>query len=156
MLSLVPGAQYSTVDYIQGAARTPTVEGIPIVKPPYGRISGMDLVEGDIDWWVANADTPERLENHPLLEGVDIPRTGIPTRAGLLVTKSLLFAGEGTGGSSIFRAHDKTTGEIIAEIDLPASQTGLPMTYMHNGKQYIVMAVSGNGPAEIVALALPD
>lgn len=156
VLSLVPGAEFSTVDYIQGAARTPNVEGIPIVKPPYGRISGMDLVDGEIDWWVANADTPERLKNHPLLEGVDIPRTGIPTRAGLLVTKSLLFAGEGTGGSSIFRAHDKATGEIIAEIDLPASQTGQPMTYMHNGKQYIVMAVSGNGPAEIVALALPD
>jgi quinoprotein glucose dehydrogenase len=56
----------------------------------------------------------------------------------------------------VFRAHDKTTGDIIAEIALPASQTGLPMTYIHQGKQYIVLAVSGNGPTEIIALALPD
>jgi quinoprotein glucose dehydrogenase len=72
------------------------------------------------------------------------------------VTKSLLFAGEGQGGNPVFRAHDKASGEILAEIELPASQTGLPMTYTQNGKQYIVMAVSGNGPAEIIALSLPN
>lgn len=156
VLSLVPGAQFSTVDWIQGPARTPSVDGIPIVQPPWGRITAMDLNSGDINWWVANADTPERIKNHPLLAGVDIPRTGIPTRAGLLLTKTLLMAGEGQGGTPVFRAHDKETGEIVGEISLPASQTGLPMTYMHNGKQYVVMAVSGQGPTEIIALALPD
>jgi quinoprotein glucose dehydrogenase len=156
VLSLVPGAEFSSVDWIQGPARTPTVDGIPIIMPPWGRITAMNLNTGDIDWTMANADTPERVANHPLLQGVQIPRTGIPTRAGLLVTKSLLFAGEGQGGNPVFRAHDKTTGEILAEIALPASQTGLPMTYTQNGKQYIVMAVSGSGPAEIIALALPN
>lgn len=156
VLSLVPGAEFSTVDWIQGPARNPTVDGIPIVLPPWGRITAMDLNKGEIAWWVANADTPERVKNHPLLRGVEIPRTGIPTRSGLLLTKSLLFAGEGQGGNPVFRAHDKTSGDILAEIALPASQTGLPMTYVQNGKQYIVMAVSGSGPAEIIALALPN
>lgn len=156
VLSLVPGAEFSTVDWIQGPARTPNVDGIPIVQPPWGRITSMNLNDGSINWWIANADTPAHITNHPLLEGVDIPRTGISTRAGLLLTKTLLFAGEGQGGNPVFRAHDKTTGDIIAEIALPASQTGLPMTYIHQGKQYVVLAVSGNGPTEIIALALPD
>ncbi|MEX0738592.1 MAG: PQQ-binding-like beta-propeller repeat protein [Pseudohongiella sp.] len=156
VLSLVPGAEFSTVDWIQGPARTPNVDGIPIVQPPWGRITALDLTSGEMAWWIANADTPERIANHPLLEGIELERTGIPTRAGLLATKTLLFAGEGQGGNPVFRAHDKATGEIIAEIDLPASQTGLPMTYAHEGKQYIVMSVSGDGPAQFVALTLPD
>jgi glucose dehydrogenase len=156
VLSLVPGAEFSDVDWIQGPARTPNVDGLPIVQPPWGRITALDLTTGDMAWWIANADTPDRIANHPLLEGLEIDRTGIPTRAGLLATKTLLFAGEGQGGNPIFRAHDKATGEIVAEIDLPASQTGLPMTYAHQGKQYIVMSVSGSGPAQFVALTLPD
>ncbi len=156
VLSLVPGAEFSAVDWIQGPARTPNVDGIPIVQPPWGRITALDLTTGEMAWWIANADTPDRIANHPLLKGVDLERTGIPTRAGLLATKTLLFAGEGQGGNPIFRAHDKSSGEILAEIDLPASQTGLPMTYAHQGKQYIVMSVSGDGPAQFVALTLPN
>jgi glucose dehydrogenase len=156
VLSLVPGGEFSTVDWIQGPARTPNVDGLPIVQPPWGRITAMNLNTGKIDWWIANADTPDNVSNHPLLQGVELERTGIPTRSGLLLTKTLLFAGEGQGGTPVFRAHDKATGDIIAEIPLPASQTGLPMTYMMNGKQYIVMAVSGSGPAEVIALALPN
>jgi glucose dehydrogenase len=157
VLALVPGGSVSTVDWIQGPARPPTVQDLPIVRPPWGRITKMNLSEGEIEWWIANADTPEYVENHPLLEGVELPRTGIPTRAGLLLTESLLFAGEGQGGGPYFRAHDKGTGEIIHEMMLPAAQTGTPMTYVHNGRQYIVMAISGSGvePA-IIALALPD
>ncbi len=157
VLALTPGGNVSSVDWIQGLARPPSVDGLPITKPPYGRITAIDLNDGEHVWEIANADTPESISKHPLLEGVELPRTGVPTRSGLLLTKTLLFAGEGTGGSPVFRAHDKQTGEIIAEIELPATQTGQPMTYMHEGKQYIVMAVSGNNrPAEIVALALPD
>ncbi|MGM0633350.1 MAG: PQQ-binding-like beta-propeller repeat protein [Pseudomonadota bacterium] len=157
VLALVPGGDVSTVDWIQGPARAPTVDGIPIVKPLWGRITAIDLNEGDIEWQVANADTPEDIRNHPLLEGVDVERTGIPTRSGLLLTRSLLFAGEGQGGNPVFRAHDKTTGEIVAEIDLPASQTGTPMTYMIDDQQYIVMAVSGRGTTpSLVALTVPD
>ena len=74
----------------------------------------------------------------------------------MMVTKTLLFAGEGFGGDPVFRAHDKFTGEIVAEIALPASQSGLPMTYMYEGMQYIVMAVGGaRHPAELIALRLP-
>ena len=150
----------SDLDLSQGfGVRAPRIQGLEIVKPPYGRITAIDMNSGDHLWWIANADTPERIANHPLLEGVDIPRTGIPTRSGVLLTKSLLFVGEGTGGagaSPIFRAVDKQSGEIIAELDLPDNQTGLPFTYEHDGKQYLAMFVGGGGsPAELVAFALP-
>ncbi len=158
VLSLVPGEQAeSEVRWIQGPARTPSVDGLPIVRPPWGRITKMDLNEGDIEWQIPNADTPDYVKNHDLLEGVDVPRTGKPTRAGLLLTRTLLFAGEGQGGGPVFRAHDKQSGEILTEIDLPASQTGQPITYMYDGQQYIVMAVSGSGASpQLVALTLPN
>lgn len=139
--------------------RVPRVQGLEIVKPPYGRVTAIDMNSGEHLWMVANANTPERLANHPLLEGVEIPPTGIPTRSGVLVTKTLLFMTEGTGGpgaSPIMRAVDKATGEIIAELELPNLQTGLPFTYEHGGKQYLAMFVGGGGyPAELVAYALP-
>jgi glucose dehydrogenase len=139
--------------------RVPRVQGLEIVKPPYGRVTAIDMNSGEHLWMIANADTPDSIANHRLLEGVDIERTGIPTRAGVLVTKTLLFVGEGTGGpgaSPIFRAVDKATGEILAEIDLPNNQSGLPFTYEHDGKQYLAMFVSGGGqPATLVAYTLP-
>lgn len=139
--------------------RVPRVQGLDVIKPPYGRITAIDMNSGDHVFQVANADTPDQIKNHPALQGVDIPRTGVPTRAGLVLTKTLLFAGEGGGGpgaSPIFRAYDKQTGEIVAEIDLPNMQSGQPMTYEVDGKQYIAMFVSGNaGPTQLVALALP-
>jgi len=150
----------SDIDYSAAfGVRVPRVQGLEIAKPPYGRITAIDMNSGDHLWMIANADTPDRIANHPLLEGVDLPRTGIPTRSGIVLTKTLLFVGEGTGGpgaSPIFRAVDKQTGEIIAEIDLPNNQSGLPFTYEHEGKQYIAMFVGGGGqPAELVAYALP-
>ena len=150
----------SDIDLSQGfGVRAPRVQGLEIVKPPYGRVTAIDMNSGEHMWWIANADTPERIKNHPLLEGIDIPRTGIPTRSGVLLTKTLLFVGEGTGGagaSPIFRAVDKITGQILFELDLPDNQTGLPFTYEHEGKQYLAMFVGGSGnPAELVAYALP-
>jgi len=150
----------SDIDLSQGfGVRAPRVQGLDIVKPPYGRVTAIDMNSGDHLWWIANADTPERIANHALLEGVDLPRTGIPTRAGVLLTKSLLFVFEGTGGagaSPIFRAVDKQTGDIIAELELPDNQTGLPFTYEHDGKQYLGVFVGGGGtPAQLVAYALP-
>ena len=139
--------------------RIPRVQGLEIVKPPYGRITAIDMNSGDHLWQIANADTPDNIANHPALEGIDIARTGVPTRAGIVLTKTLLFAGEGGGGpgaSPILRAIDKQTGEIVAEIELPGNQSGLPFTYEHEGKQYIAMFVGGGGnPAELVAYALP-
>ena len=118
---------------------------------------------GDHKWMMANADTPDEIKNHAKLQGVAVPaRTGTGDRGALLLTKSLLFAGEGaglyggqTGGGRKFRAHDKATGEILSEIELPAKQTGLPMTYAIDGIQYIVVPVGDTGhPGELVALRL--
>jgi len=152
----------SDIDYVSASTRTPRVFDLMLAKPPFGRITAIDLNTGDIAWWIANGDTPEAYTSHPKLTGVDLPRTGKPTHAGLLVTKSLLFAGEGWGnvrgfpGEPVFRAHDKMTGEIVAEIDIPGVQTGPPSSYLVNGRQFIAMMVMIPGePAELVALALP-
>ncbi|MDT8397770.1 MAG: PQQ-binding-like beta-propeller repeat protein [Pseudomonadales bacterium] len=135
--------------------------GLPLIKPPYGRITAIDMNQGEQRWMMANADTPDAIKNHPKLLGVDIPeRTGTGDRGGLLLTRTLLFAGEGagmyggqTGGGRMFRAHDKATGEILAELELPAKQTGLPMTYAIDGVQYIVVPIGDVGfPGELVAL----
>jgi len=156
VLSLVNEPDVSSVRYIQGGSRTPSVDGIPLVKPPYGRITAIDMNSGDHVWQVVNGDTPAAIKNHPLLQGLDIGRTGKPTRSGLVLTKTLLFAGEGVGGDPVLWAHDKATGDIVAKIDMPGVVTGVPMTYMYGGKQYLVMAVSPRGEAaRIVALALP-
>jgi quinoprotein glucose dehydrogenase len=156
VMQLVHDPEASDIRFISGRARPPKVFDIPIAKPPWGRITAIDLVRGTILWTLANGDTPEAIRTHPALEGVNVPRTGKPTRAGILVTDTLLFAGEGFGGDPVFRAHDKRTGEIVAEIDLPASQAGPPSTYRVGGRQFIVMTVAdGKSPAELIALALP-
>ena len=105
---------------------------------------------------IANGDTPRDILDNPELSGIDLPRTGKHTRAGILATSTLLFAGEGFGGDAVFRAHNKLTGEIVAEIELPAAQASPPSSYRANGKQYIVMTVGdGKSPARLIALALP-
>jgi quinoprotein glucose dehydrogenase len=106
-----------------------------------------------------HGDTPPAVKNNPAVKGVNIPRTGSVSHSGLLVTKTLLFAGEGLTGLPVFRAHDKKTGEILWETQIPTggTQTGLPITYMLNGRQYIVFAAAGTGGAStaFVAYALP-
>jgi glucose dehydrogenase len=134
---------------------------LPIVKPPWGRITAIDMNRGEIVWQIANGDTPPAIANHRLLRGVALPRTGSPSRAGLLVTRSLLFAGEGYGGQPMFRALDKRTGDVLWETQIPGGeQTGVPMTYLHRGKQYIVFAAAGDPQAHtsatLVAYALKD
>jgi quinoprotein glucose dehydrogenase len=143
-----------------GGMGMPGPFGLPLIKPPYGRITAIDMNSGDHQWMMANADTPAEIRDNPRLQGIELPRTGHGDRGALLVTKTLLFAGEGaglyggqTGGGPMFRAHDKTTGEILAEIELPAKQTGLPMTYAIDGVQYIVVPIGDTGhPGELVAL----
>jgi quinoprotein glucose dehydrogenase len=134
--------------------------GIPVVKPPWGRITALDMNRGEIVWQIANGDTPAHIANNPLLAGVDLPRTGSESRAGTLVTRTLLFAGEGYEGLPVFRAYDKATGEILWETEIPGGeQTGLPITYMHEGRQYVVFAAAGvvatGTPANIIAYRLP-
>lgn len=141
-----------------------TVSGLPLVKPPYGRISAIDLSKGVITWQVAHGDTPDNIRNNPALKGVDIPRTGRPGVVGVLTTKSLVIAGEAgyatpPGGvrGAMLRAYDKATGHDAGAVYMPAPQSGSPMTYMLNGKQYIVVAISGGSySGEFVAYRLPE
>jgi quinoprotein glucose dehydrogenase len=136
--------------------------GLPLVKPPWGRITAINLNSGDHVWMVPNTDAPDWARNNPALAGITLPRTGSFDQVGLLVTKTLLFAGEGSGlwrpggGGNKLRAHDKATGAILHELALPANQSGIPMTYEVDGRQYIVVAVGAKGsPGELVALTLP-
>ncbi len=139
-------------------------QGLPLVKPPWGRVTAIDLNAGEILWVKGNGSTPDYIKNHPALKGIDLGDTGRPSRALLMVTKSLLFSNDGNnlwvspagGGGNMFRALDKKTGQTIHEMALPAMVTGVPMTYMVDGRQIIVVAVGAQGvPAELVALALP-
>jgi quinoprotein glucose dehydrogenase len=138
-------------------------EGLPILKPPYGSLVAIDLNKGDILWRAVNGNGPR---DHPALKGLNLPPLGQPGRASALVTKTLVFLGEGGrrgiarvpvwGGGKMFRAFDKTTGQVVWETELPGGTTGAPMTYMANGKQYIVVAVSSSTmPGEIIAYAMP-
>jgi quinoprotein glucose dehydrogenase len=155
-----PQAGQSDMNLVGVGGVAPNINGLPIIKPPYGRITAIDLNTGEMAWQIANGDTPPDVKNHPLLKGVNVPRTGSQSRAGTLVTKTLLFAGEGYGGQPFFRAHDKKTGAILWETPIPlGAQTGLPMTYLHRGKQYIVFAAAGDPSrqtaAQLIAYTLP-
>ena len=141
-----------------------TVQGLPLVKPPYGSISAIDLNRGEILWRVAHGETPDNIRNHPALRGLTIPRTGRPGVIGTLVTKTLVIAGErdffttpsGQRGAML-RAYDKASGKDAGAVFMPAGQTGTPMTYMLGGKQYIVVAIGGTGyEAEFLAFRLPN
>lgn len=154
-------SELSEMNYVAGGPRLAGPFGLPLTKPPYGTITAIDMNRGEHVWEVANADTPADIANHPMLRDLELPRTGHAERVGLLVTKTLLFAGEGSGlyvasgGGPMFRAHDKQTGEILWEYELPARQTGLPMSYAVNGEQYILVPVGAQGhPGELVALKL--
>ena len=139
-------------------------QGLPLIKPPWGRITAIDLNTGDHVWMIANGEASADIKNHPALKGIDLKNTGKPERSPLLVTRTLLFGADGPGlfnaglnaGGKIFRAIDKKTGAIIHEMTLPASTTGVPMTYMVGDRQYIVVATGARGvPAELVALVIP-
>jgi len=151
----------------------PSPMGLPLLKPPYGRITAIDLNKGEHVWMVPNGDGPR---DHPLLKPLNLPPLGHPGRSAPLLTKTLLFVGEGDpimadptrvpagmalsmapgAGGRKFRAYDKATGKVLWETDLPAGTTGAPMSYMFNGKQYIVVAVGARDhTAEYVAFSLP-
>jgi quinoprotein glucose dehydrogenase len=146
-----------------GGARL-TVQGLPLIKPPWGRITAIDLGKGEIVWQVAHGETPDLVRNHPALKGLTIPRTGRPGgRIGTLVTKTLVIAGEagffttpsGQRGAML-RAYDKATGNEVGAVYMSAPQTGSPMTYMLRGQQYLVVATSGaTSSGELMAFRLP-
>ena len=133
---------------------------MPLIKPPYDRISAYDMNTGDLIWQKTHSSTPDEIANHPALKGLDLPRLGQPGRTFIGV---LLIAGEGglhtnpTGERvALLRAYDKATGADVGAVTMPAKQTGSPMSYMLNGRQYIVVAVSGVDGGELIAYALPQ
>jgi quinoprotein glucose dehydrogenase len=113
--------------------------------------------KGDIAWMIPNGETPPAVRDNPRLKGLNLGKTGSPSQAGLLVTKTLLFAGEGPAGQAIFRAYDKATGAEIWQAPIPGPQVSLPMTYLHQGRQFVVFGVRGaaGAGAQLVALAVP-
>ena len=154
----------ATTTVLAGAAPQLNVQGLPLVKAPYDRITAFDMNKGDIVWQKAHSSTPDNIRNHPALKGLNLPRLGQPGRTfvGTLVTKTLVIAGDfgfhtnaaGQRGA-LLRAYDKATGADVGAVQMPAGQTGSPITYMHEGRQYIVLAVSGaNYSAELLAFRL--
>ena len=138
-----------------------TVQGLPLIKPPYGRITALDLNKGELVWQIAHGDTSDAVKNNPALKGLTIPRTGRQGRIGVLTTKTLVIAGEGgmattpNGQGAMLRAYNKGTGAEVGAVYMPAPQTGSPMTYMLNGQQYITVSVSAPGfPGELLAYRL--
>jgi quinoprotein glucose dehydrogenase len=147
-----------------GAVTALTIQGLPLVKPPYGQLNAISLDTGDILWQVPHGETPDAIKNNPALKGLNIPRTGRPGNVGTLVTKTLVVSGEpGFGITStgqrgaMLRAYDKKTGAEVGAVYMPAPQTGSPMTYMLNGRQYLMVAISGGSySGELLALKLPQ
>ncbi len=170
-----PESGTSDMDYVTGTVGSGTtgrggfnrlaVQGLPLIKPPYGKISAIHLNKGEIVWQIAHGETPDAVRNSPVLKGLTIPRTGRVGVVGVLTTKSLVIAGEsGTFTNAagkvgaLLRAYDKATGKDAGAVYMPSGQTGSPMTYTLNGKQYIVVAVSGEGGSggQLLAYKLPD
>ncbi len=139
-----------------------SIEGLPLHKPPYGRISALDLKTGTLLWQSVHGDTPDVIKNHRLLKGVNIPRTGQAGILGTLTTKTLVICGDaglftdenGLKGARL-RAYDKMTGREVGAVFSPKPQTGAAMTYMFEGRQYIVNAVSTGAGADLIAYRLP-
>ncbi len=140
------------------------VQGLPLVKPPYGTLSAINLDKGEITWQVAHGETPDAIRNHPLLKGMNLPRTGQTGGVVTAVTKTLVLAGDPQVTTTadhprgaMLRAYDKLTGKEVGAVYMPAQQSGGIMTYMVNGKQYIVVAVSGGAySGEYIAYSLPS
>jgi quinoprotein glucose dehydrogenase len=141
------------------------VDGLPIIKPPYSTISAIDLNTGEIKWQVAHGETPDFVRNNPALKGMNIPRTGQTSyNIGTLVTKTLVIAGDSAVTTTpdhprgaMLRAYDQKDGKEVGAVWMPAPQSGSPMTFMRNGKQYLIVAVSGGSySGEYICFALPS
>jgi quinoprotein glucose dehydrogenase len=176
-VGIVPAAPDSDMGYVSGMMRpagasggrgrggvSTTVQGLPLIKPPYDRITAFDMNTGELIWQKTHSSTSDEMKNHPALKGLDLPRLGAYGRTfiGVLTTRTLVIAGEGgvhTNESgqrvALLRAYDKDTGADVGAVAMPDKQTGSPMTYTVNGKQYIVVAVSGMNGGQLIAYALP-
>ena len=141
-----------------------TVQGLPLVKPPYGTLTAINMDEGAISWQVAHGDTPDEVKNNPALKGLNIPKTGQAGNVGEVITKNLVVVGDpqystqpGHPRGAYLRGYDQKTGNQIGAVYMPAPQSGSPMTYSYDGRQYIMVAVSGgNYSGDYLAYALPQ
>src|SRR4029077_15393082 len=148
----------------QGRGRCLFVECIAVLLEPIGILIASDLDKGEIKWQVPHGDTPDAVRNSPLLAGKNIPKTGQPGSVGLVVTKRLVVLGDPSitttpehPRGAMLRGYDKQTGKEVGAVWMPAPQSGSPMTYSVNGKQYIIVSISGgNYSGEYLAFALPD
>jgi quinoprotein glucose dehydrogenase len=142
------------------------VEGLPITKPPYGMLAAIDLDKGQVKWQTPHGDTPDQVRNHAALKGMNIPKTGQAQTSGvgLVITKTLVIMGDPVATTTpehprgaMLRAYDKASGREVGAVYMPAAQSGNPMTYMVDGKQYIIVAVSGGRySGEYIAYSLPN
>ena len=145
----------SDMRYVGGVGRVPNVSGLPLLKPPYNRITALDLNRGELLWQVPGGDTPDAIRNNPALAGLTLPATGARTRPAVMATKTLLFATEGWGSRAVLHVLDKRSGARVADIPLPGSVGGSPMSYMVNARQYVAMWVGRQGmPAQLISLAV--
>jgi quinoprotein glucose dehydrogenase len=156
-----PDPARSNFKYVRGGAIGLSQDGprgLPLFKPPYGRITAINLNTGDHAWQVPHGDGPRQRINEIIGNGKDVGPLGAGG-GGPLLTKTLLFIGQGAGGRggaqgggmSVLRAFDKATGKVIAEIDLPGRPNGTPMTYVAGGKQYIIVTLNEGRLAALTA-----
>ena len=158
---VTPEEEGANLNYTQGGFQTPSLmpQGLPLFKPPYSRMTAIDLNTGDHAWMQPNGNG-DRFRNHPRLRDLNLPPLGGDGRGGPVLTKTLLVSALSAGGESNndgprLIARDKVTGAIVGSIDLPGGAIGTPMTYLDEGRQYIALTVGGDVP-ELVAFALPD
>jgi quinoprotein glucose dehydrogenase len=165
-LSLENDPDRSNMNFISARGRglpPLDIDGLPIVKPPWGRITAIDLNRGEIVWQLAHGETPDHIRDHPALEGVELARTGQVGRIGTLVTRTLVISGDATTFTTpsgkegaMLRAYDKATGNELGEVYMPAPETGSPMSYAVDGAQYVVLAIGGNATGGLIAFKLPS
>ena len=163
---LQPGAPDTGLRYVRGSrAQVPGPRGLPLMKPPYGRVVAIDLKSGDHVWMVANAEGPR---NHPDLKALNLPALGQPIHDRLIATPTMLIAAQGDANGEAatpafgaepthtLRAYEKTSGRLLAEMELPAGAVGGMSTYQHDGRQYLVLPIGTRGrPSELIALTAP-
>ena len=154
------GATLNVIELRGAGTRSPTMpRGLPLFKPPYSRMTAIDLNTGEHAWMKPLGDG-DRVRNHPMLRHLDLPPLGGDgSRSGPLVTPTLLVYALTTGGSTggpRLVAADKATGEELASVDVPRGAIGTPMTYLLDGRQYIALTIGGSPVPELIALALPE
>ena len=135
------------------SSRVPLPDGLPLFKPPYSRITAIDMNTGEHLWWVPVGETPKKVLDHPDVKGKDIGNTGSGTVAQMVVTPTLLmYTDVASDGTPHLFAINKTTGESVGKVEIDEKSNYGIMTYTHAGRQYVMLQT---GPT-LTAVALPS